>query len=365
VDSKQRRKILKFLEELSTYKGRHTSLVSVYVPAGYDLNKIINHLAQEQGTATNIKDSNTRNNVIDALEKMIQHLRLYNRTPEHGLAVFSGNVAAQEGQQDVRVWSMEPPEPVTIRLYRCDKDFKLEFLEEMASKKEAYGLVVMDRRDGMIALLRGKAIVPLAHTSSMVPGKMRAGGQSSQRFERLREGAAKEFYKKVAEYMRVNFLEQNQEVKGIIVGGPGRSKNEMIEQGLVTDQVQRKIIAIKDLSYTGEWGLQELVDKSQDVLANEEIAKEKTLMNRFFEYLATKPKMVSYGEELVKTHTQMAAVDTILLSENLPTKKIEEFELLAEPVGTTVEIISTETREGAQLRDMGKIAAILRYEVEQ
>ena len=65
----------------------------MYIPAGYDLNKIINHIAQEQGTASNIKDKNTRQNVIDSLERMIRHLRLFGKTPENGLAVFSGNAS--------------------------------------------------------------------------------------------------------------------------------------------------------------------------------------------------------------------------------------------------------------------------------
>ncbi|MDO8661381.1 MAG: peptide chain release factor 1, partial [Candidatus Woesearchaeota archaeon] len=93
----------KFVKELESYKARHTEFVSVYVPEGYELVKIIQHLQQEQGTATNIKSAGTRNNVIDALERMIQHLRLFKCTPPHGLAVFSGNVAVREGQSDVQV----------------------------------------------------------------------------------------------------------------------------------------------------------------------------------------------------------------------------------------------------------------------
>ena len=60
---------------------------------------------------------------------------------------------------------------------------------------------------------------------------------------------------------------------------------------------------------------------------------------------------------------KLGAVDSLLLSEELDEKKIEEFEAQAKKVGTTIKIISTETREGVQLRDMGKVAAILRYEV--
>ncbi|MBW2982105.1 peptide chain release factor 1, partial [Candidatus Woesearchaeota archaeon] len=119
LTTKQKHELKKFITELSKHRGRHTELVSVYIPSGYDMNKILTHLSQEQGTATNIKSTSTRKNVIDALERMIQHLRIFKKTPEHGLAAFSGNVAEREGQSDVQVWSIEPPIPLKIRIYRC------------------------------------------------------------------------------------------------------------------------------------------------------------------------------------------------------------------------------------------------------
>src|SRR3989338_1037131 len=177
ISEKQRHQLKKFIKELEQHKGRHTELVSVYIPQGYDMSKIINHLAEEQGTASNIKSASTRKNVTDALEKMIQHLRIYKRTPENGLAAFSGNVAEREGQQDFKVWSIEPPIPLNTRIYRCDKEFLLDLLRDMMEAKEVYGLVIVDRRDAIIAHLKGKTIIPLLKTHSEVPGKTRAGGQ--------------------------------------------------------------------------------------------------------------------------------------------------------------------------------------------
>ncbi len=362
MDTRQRRHLLKFIKNLEGYKGRHTELVSVYVPAGYDIIKIIQHLAQEQGTATNIKDSTTRKNVIDSLERMMQSLKLYKRTPDNGLAIFAGNVAEREGQQDIEVFEMIPPEPLNFRLYRCDKTFVTDALKEIAEKKEVYGLVVMDKREGNVALLRGKKIIPMTTTTSIVPGKTRAGGQSAHRFEQLREGAAKDFFNKLAEYVKNDFL-GNKEIKGILVGGPGHTKNEWVDGHYITDLLKQKIIAVIDLSYTGEFGLQELVDKCQDVLANEEIATEKKVMQRFFEKLAKNSKEVAYGEMFVRKALEQGAVDVLLLCEEISDEKVEEFEKIAEKYGTKVELISTETREGVQLRDMGKFAAILRYEV--
>lgn len=362
LTEKQRHQLKKFIKELEQYRGRHTEFVSVLIPAGYDMNKIINHLSQEQGTATNIKSASTRKNVIDALERMIQHLRLFKKTPEHGLAAYSGNIASAEGKSNLKVWSVEPPVPLKTRIYMCDKDFKLETLRDMLDTKEVYGLIVLDRRDANIALLKGKTIIPLLKTHSQVPGKYKAGGQSAARFARLREGAAKDHYKKVAEYAKEQLLNYK-ELKGIIVGGPGPTKYEFVEGDYLTNELKKKIIAIKDLGYTGDFGLEELLQRSEDVLAAEEVTKEKKLMGVFFDKLARNPGMVAYGEADTMNKLKTGAVGKLLLSEELVDKKIDEFEVEAKKVGSEVVIISTETREGVQLKEMGKVAAILRYEI--
>ncbi|MFT4297788.1 MAG: peptide chain release factor aRF-1 [Candidatus Woesearchaeota archaeon] len=363
ISSKQKFELTKFVKELEKHRGRHTELVSVYVPAGYEITKITTHLSQEQGTASNIKSTSTRKNVQDALEKMIQHLKIYKQTPPHGLAAFSGNVAEREGQSDVKVWSIEPPIALNLRLYRCDKLFVTEPLHDMMEVKEVYGLVTMDRRECTIAFLKGKTIIPLEHVTSNVPGKTRAGGQSSARYMRIREDAAKDFYKLVARLIKDSFFEVK-ELKGIIMGGPGPSKYELVEKhDYITNELKKKIIGIKDISYTDSFGLQELVDKSEDILANEAVFNEKRIMGKFFELLNTDQSMVSYGESHVKEILEKGAVETLLLSEALEEEKIEQFEQIAEQFSTDVEIISTETREGKQLKDIGKYAAILRYKV--
>ena len=162
--------------------------------------------------------------------------------------------------------------------------------------------------------------------------------------------------------MKETFLNM-EGLRGIIVGGPGPTKYDLVEGDFITNEVKKKIIAIKDLSYTGEFGLEELLEKSQDVLAQEDVTEEKKIVGKFLEMLATKQSMVSYGENEVMKKVKMGVVDTLLLSEDLSDEKIEEFEKAAQPVGTNIRIISTQTREGVQLRDLGKAAAILRYEV--
>jgi peptide chain release factor subunit 1 len=238
----------------------------------------------------------------------------------------------------------------------------LDLLRDMLETKEVYGLVVMDRREGDIAYLKGKTIIPLTKTKSNVPGKTKAGGQSAHRFERLREAAAKDFFNKIGEMIKDQFL-GNKNLRGIIVGGPGPTKYDFVDGSYIPTELKNKIIGIKDLSYTGDFGLQELLDKSEDILSKEEVVNEKQIMAKFFNALNKNPGTVSYGRDDVLHKLKTGAVDELLLSEDLDEKDIEMFEKEAEQVGTTVHIISTETREGVQLRDIGMIAAILRYEV--
>jgi len=186
---------------------------------------------------------------------------------------------------------------------------------------------------------------------------------SAQRFHRLIEGAAKDHRKKVAEYMKESFLKLKH-LKGIIVGGPGAAKYDLVDSDFITADVKKKIIAMKDLSYTGEFGLEELLEKSQDVLAAEEVIEEKKIVKRLLELLSTNQHMVAYGEQDVLKKLEMGAVETLLLSESLDDDKLEKFEELAKPVDSNIKIISVQTREGIQLRDLGKVAAILRYEIK-
>ena len=362
VKDKDKYKVKRFLKELKEIRGRGTELVSVYVPAGYDLNKINTHISEEQGTATNIKSKQTRDAVIASLEKILQHLKLYDKTPENGLAIFSGNVSEREGQPDFKVWSIIPPIPLNQRLYRCDKEFVLEPLEEMVEDKDSYGLVVMDRREANIALLKGKTIIPLVSTESMVPGKFRAGGQSAQRFAKNRELAARDFYRKIGDLMKDNFFELK-DLQGILVGGPGPTKYEFTDGSFIVTELKDKIIAVRDLSYTDEYGLRELLDKCQDVLAEESVVGEKKLVSRFFNYLAKDSGMVTYGKNQVMKALEMGAVEVVLISDTADDKVVDNFIEIADNFGSDVEVISTETMEGNQLKDIGGFAAILRYDM--
>jgi len=350
------------LEKLEEFRGRQTELITVYIPAGYDVNSVQRQLEAEKGTAKNIKSTATRKNVGDALDKIVRHLKTLKKTPENGLGIFCGNISKVEGQSDLQLWDVEPPMPLKIRLYRCDKDFVLDPLKEMLEVDEVIGLLVMDRKEATIGFLEGKRIEVLHKMSSGVPSKVRAGGQSSQRFHRITEGLTKEFYKRIAEEMKKSFFEMPK-LKGILVGGPIPTKDEFLEGEYLAAKLREKFIGAVDIGDTDESGLKELVQKSQDILASQEIVKEKKLMEKFFDTLGGNPDMALIGEENIKNALNYGAVETLFLSKDTDKKIAIDLKKLAHNIDSNIEIISTETTEGEQFKNLGGLGAILRFKV--
>ncbi len=352
------------VETLENIRGRHTELVSVLVPTGANLNVVIDQLEGEKSTARNIKSATTRKNVIEALEKVMRALRMLNQqTPKNGIAVYAGNVSEVEGQTDMQIWTIVPPEELKMRLYRCDQVFIVDALKEMTEIKELYGLFVIERKEATVGILEGKKIRILQHLDSGVPGKTRAGGQSSQRYERIVEGKAKDFYRECADVLKKHFFGLKN-LKGIIIGGPMPTKDEFLKEGLLVTELKNKIIGMKDIGYADEHGIELLVEGSQDLLAQQEIIKEKKLMERFFDSLGKERAKTAYGYDSVKKALDLAAVDTLFLSKKLDKAVIQELKKKAEDISANIEIISTDTEEGQTFFNLGGIGAILRYALQ-
>jgi peptide chain release factor subunit 1 len=364
MDSHQEYQLKKLIRELEKASGRHTEMVSVYVPAGYSLINVMNQLTNEQGTATNIKSTSTRKNVVDALERTVQHLRLYKKTPNNGLIVFAGNVAEREGQSDVKVWGIEPPEPISIRLYRCDKNFILEPLKELIAPKDCYALLAVDNRCATIATLKGDRYTILKKMTSNYGGKHRAGGQSARRFERLLLEESHNFKKRVGDAMNDIFLPIIKDIRGIVVGGPAATKEEFLEGAYMNHEVKKKILAIKDITYTDESGIRELINAAEDDLKEVEMVRQKIWMQRFMRGLIEENVPVAYGKDL-ETAMNANAVDVLLLSEKLEERELEDLYDRAKAAGAKIEIMSDEFEEGFQLWNTFKgKAAILRYRMQ-
>ena len=221
----------KKIRKLAQYKGRGTELISVYIPEATDRSSVMSQLTEEISQSSNIKSPQTRKNVQGALRKIINFLKQIDfKITKNGLVVFAGNISETEGRTDIRLFTIKPVKELRTKLYWCDSEFHLEPLQQMAKPTGVYGLITIDKNEATIATLIGKRYEILGHFTSGVPGKHRAGGQSSVRFARLREEAEQEFYKRISEKVNNGFLHFEDSLNGLIVGGPGMTKQFFLEK---------------------------------------------------------------------------------------------------------------------------------------
>ena len=69
-----------------------TSMISLIIPPKDQIPRVQKLLAEEYGTASNIKSRVNRLSVLGAITSTQQRLKLYNRVPPNGLVVFCGCV---------------------------------------------------------------------------------------------------------------------------------------------------------------------------------------------------------------------------------------------------------------------------------
>ncbi|AGB38002.1 peptide chain release factor aRF-1 [Natronococcus occultus] len=308
----------KVIEDLKDFDGSGTQLVSIYVPDDRQVSDVVQHVTQEHSEAANIKSKQTRTAVQDALTSIKDRLRYYDTyPPENGMVLFSGAVDSGGGRTEMVTKVLEsPPQPVESFRYHCDSDFLTEPLEEMLADKGLYGLVVLDRREANVGWLKGKRIEAVKSASSLVPGKQRKGGQSAQRFARLRLEAIDNFYQEVAGMANDLFVPRRHELDGILVGGPSPTKDEFLDGDYLHHELQDSVIGKFDVAYTDESGLSDLVDNAEDALADAEVMKDKKQMEEFFEELNA-GDLATYGFAQTRRNLMMGAVDRLLISEDL------------------------------------------------
>jgi peptide chain release factor subunit 1 len=401
-DDRRKYEFRKVIEDLKEYEGSGTQLVTIYVPPDKQVSDVVAHVTQEHSEASNIKSKQTRTNVQDALTSIKDRLRYYDTyPPDNGLVIFSGAVDSGGGRTEMVTKVLEsPPQPIQSFRYHCDSDFLTEPLEEMLADKGLFGLIVLDRREANVGWLKGKRVEPVKSASSLVPGKQRKGGQSAQRFARLRLEAIDNFYQEVAEMANDLFVPERHDLDGILVGGPSPTKDEFLDGDYLHHELGDEVVGKFDVAYTDESGLYDLVDAAQDVLADQEVMKDKSQMEEFFEHLHN-GDLATYGFEPTRRNLVMGSVDRLLISEDLrkdvavfDCDGTEEFEVvdrrrdtpdhdcsdggeaelveredvidhlmeIAEQRGTETKFISTDFEKGEQLHDaFGGIAGILRY----
>ena len=165
------------------------------------------------------------------------------------------------------------------------------------------------------------------------------------------------------------------DVEAIILAGPGFTKQDALDYITENEPDLTGKITTVDTSAVGDRGVHEVLKRGavDEVQKETRIAEESALIDELTERIAEGAK-VAYGPEQVAKAADFGAIETLLvLDDRLREERQGEGEWdidvdtvieTAEQKGGEVTVFSGEFAPGQQLRNLGGIAALLRYRLE-
>jgi len=401
-------KIKKLIKSLEAARGNGTSMISLIIPPKDQISRIGKMLADEFGTASNIKSRVNRLSVLSAITSTQQRLKLYNKVPTNGLVIYCGTIITDDGKEKKVNIDFEPFKPINTSLYLCDNKFHTEPLNELLESDDKFGFIIMDGSGALFGTLSGNTREVLHKFAVDLPKKHGRGGQSALRFARLRLEKRHNYIRKVGEVSTQMFISQDRiNVSGLVLAGLADFKTELSMSDLLDARLKEKIVKIVDVSYGGENGFNQSIELSAEVLANVKFIQEKKLITKFFEEIAQDTGKYCYGVQDTLYGLDMGAVEILVVWESLEITRYQfknpstgeekvvflnkeqerdashftqngvELEVLEKlsllewfannykKFGAALEFVTNKSQEGSQfVKGFGGIGGILRYRVD-
>eukprot|EP00127_Corallochytrium_limacisporum_P003832 Clim_evm46s153 gene=Clim_evmTU46s153 len=403
-------KVKKLIYNLEAARGNGTSMISLIIPPKDQITRVSKMLADEYGTASNIKSRVNRLSVLSAIVSVQQKLKLFNKVPPNGLVVYCGTIVTEEGKEKKVNIDFEPFKPINTSLYLCDNKFHTEALQELLADDNRFGFIVMDGNGALFGTLQGNTRDVMHKFTVDLPKKHGRGGQSALRFARLRMEKRHNYVRKVAETATQMFITNDKpNVSGLVIAGSADFKTELSQSDMFDQRLAAKIIKVVDVSYGGENGFNQAIELAQESLANVKFIQEKKLINQFFDEISQDTGKYCFGVDDTLKCLDMGAVETLVVWENLDiqrfdlknttndevttihlrpeqekdrthfvdketgtdlevVEKVSLLEWLAnnyKKFGATLEIVTDKSPEGSQfVKGFGGIGGLLRYKVD-
>jgi peptide chain release factor subunit 1 len=358
--SGERQRLKHKVEQLKAYQGRHSSFTTLYIPPTKSLTDVISFVKTELSGADNIKSKANRKNVADNLTAVLSELTKISVLPPTGLAFFFG--IQEEGGTGKPIREIVvPPSPISQFVYTCGREFITEELESMTHPKSLIVIVLIEGGKVTIGYLRGKHMELVRDEDFYIIGKTRAGGQSANRYLRIREEKMQEFFKYVSRILGELLIDNIENVDAIVLGGNTIRCLEFLDKGDLDYRIRDKIVeTIIPVSVIDETGLYQAMKEASRILRETEIYAERQAWDGFMEDLMKGRNTVAYGKQEVLDALKIGRVQTILITEDLADQIDSIYDEVAQ-YGTELLVFSNQTESGAQLKSFGGIAARLRY----
>lgn len=320
----QQFKLKRMIKKLQEARGTGTSMISVITPGGKKVSDIQKMLQDEVGKADKIKDRVNRQSVIKAINSVKERLKLYQKIPNNGLLIYCGEVVADDGKTESRMLvDFEPIKAINTSLYKCSNQFETKALEELLTSKEKYGFLIVDGSGSLYGTVQGNSREILLKFTVDLPKKHGRGGQSSQRFARIRVEKRQNYVRKVCENAVPLFITDDKpNIEGLILAGCADFKTQVFESQVFDPRLKKIVCNLVDISYGGEQGFNQAIELSKGCLSNIKLVQEQALISKMYEEINLDSGKIVYGIQDTMRVFLDGAVDKIICYDSIPELRV-------------------------------------------
>jgi len=274
-------------------------------------------------------------------------------------------------------------------------------------------MIIIDGSCASFHILTGDTKQTIFKKEVSLPKKHGRGGQSQNRFARIREEKRDWYTSEIAEFTTQHFIDRSTNlpnVKQLVMGGSASLKSILLKK--MDKRLSSIVLRSYDIQYSGEIGFNEVLRccVTDSLLTNCRFAHETTVLENLFKEIATDGLYALCTEDVMYA-LEAGAVEKLVVWNELPILRVERFLPLTSATkmtyyksdrekeesgdehvegaeddaswktvshlplldwildnyasfGSNLEIVSQNSCLGGQFKGLGGIAALLRYPVD-
>jgi len=151
----------------------------------------------------------------------------------------------------------------------------------MLEKNDRFGFIIADGNGCLFGALQGNTKTILEDFSVDLPRKHGRGGQSKNRFERIRTEKRHNYLREISEAAVDNFITDDlPNIRGLIIAGSAEIKNDLMKSDLFDKRLMPVIFKVLDIGYGGENGFNQTIQLCSEDLKSVKFLQEKKSLTR-------------------------------------------------------------------------------------
>lgn len=256
------------------------------------------------------------------------------------------------GPEDVEkgkyhTFSLEPGKVINIRKPSSWERWQINLIKRAYKKPPKILVCVLDRNNATIAEVSSRIEI-ITEIETKGSGKQYSDQDKSEYLGQVKSILERKF----------------EDFQKVIVAGPGFEKDNLMNLIENDNEELYKKCVKADTSQTGETGVNEVIRRGiiEDVIKDSRVSEETRIVDKFFEELSKGTDNIAYGEDEVNRAIEYGAVKKLIVTES-KIRNYKQMSKRAEDKGAEVMIISEDHESGEKLKNIGGIAALLRFQI--